>query len=131
MGVHRKNDTIKMATPETITTATATAAEPATLTSCQILSATYSSPSNEKFVHIRQLSTITSDKVSDKTAYLGALRKATLDMQGKINQELTARMEEDKAREAGNANESKVNGGVIDEAKEEDNYGEEVVEEED
>lgn len=52
-------------------------------------------------------------------------------MQEKINQELTARMEEDKAREAENANGSKVNGGVIDEAKEEDNYGEEVVEEED
>ena len=44
-------------------------------------------------------------------------------MQEQINTELTARMEEDKAREAGNGK------GAVDEAKEEDNYGEEVVEE--
>ncbi|KAI9643061.1 hypothetical protein NHQ30_008796 [Ciborinia camelliae] len=116
-----------MAIPDTTTTASA--AEPET--SYQILSATYSSPNSEKFEHVHKLPMATSGKVSDKTAYLGALRKATVDMQERINKELTARMEEDKVREAGDANGSKVNGGVIDEAKEEDNYGEEIVEEED
>ncbi|TVY31864.1 hypothetical protein LOCC1_G008625, partial [Lachnellula occidentalis] len=43
-------------------------------------------------------------------------------MQEEINKELTMRMEEDKAVA------SRVKGGV-DEAKEEDNYGEEVPEE--
>lgn len=54
-------------------------------------------------------------------------------MQERINKELTSRMEDDKVREASGVNgtNTKVNGGVIDEAKEEDNYGEEVVEEED
>ncbi|KAA8574581.1 hypothetical protein EYC84_006025 [Monilinia fructicola] len=119
-----------MAIPDTNTnmnTTTTTTSADHPETSYQILSATYSSPNNENFEHVHRLSTPTSDKVSDRTAYLGALRKATADMQEKINKELTARMEEDKVREAG----SKVNGGVIDEAKEEDNYGEEIVEEED
>lgn len=117
-----------MAIPDTTTTPSAAEHE----TSYQILSATYSSPSNGKFEHVHKLPTPTSDKVSDRTSYLGALRKATVAMQERINKELTARMEEDKVRETGNANGSKVNnGGVIDEAKEEDNYGEEVVEEED
>ncbi len=49
-------------------------------------------------------------------------------MQEAINRELTARMEEDndKAGENGAANEAKSKG--VDEAKEEDNYGEEAVE---
>ncbi|CAD6448823.1 7b8ea994-7fbd-4e87-9ee2-35db97a2cd27-CDS [Sclerotinia trifoliorum] len=116
-----------MAIPDTTTTPSAAEHE----TSHQILSATYSSPNNETFEHVHKLPTLTPDKVSDRTSYLGALRKATVDMQERINKELTARMEEDKVRETGNANGSKVDGGVIDEAKEEDNYGEEVVEEDD
>ncbi|QSZ32515.1 hypothetical protein DSL72_002093 [Monilinia vaccinii-corymbosi] len=117
-----------MAIQNTDTLTTTTTTTTTTETSYQTLSATYSSPNNEKFEHIRKLPTpTTSDNVSDRTAYLGALRKATVEMQEKINKELTARMAEDKLRETG----SKVHGGVIDEAKEEDNYGEEMVDEED
>jgi hypothetical protein len=46
-------------------------------------------------------------------------------MQEQINKELTARMEEDKARDAEGTKPK-----VVDDAKEEDNYGEEIVEEE-
>ncbi|KAM3076155.1 hypothetical protein ACMFMF_005494 [Clarireedia jacksonii] len=83
------------------------------------------------FTHTHKIPTPATEKVSDRTAYLGALRKANIDMQERINKELTARMEEDKVREAGDANGIKKNGGAVDETKEEDNYGEEVVEEED
>lgn len=119
-----------MAMPDTTTTTSASAAEPDI--PYQVLLATYSSPNNEKFEHVHKLPTPpASDKVNERTAYLGALRKATGEMQERVNKELTARMEEDKVREAESADGSKVHGGVIDEAKEEDNYGEEVVEEED
>ena len=50
-------------------------------------------------------------------------------MQEVINKELTARMEEDNARAAEGLNgKAKVKG--VDENKEEENYGEEVVDEE-
>ena len=63
-------------------------------------------------------------------AYLGALRKATAELQERINAELTQRMEEDKARDATDAAEKGMKNGVVDEGKEEENYGEEVVEDE-
>ncbi|KAH7158879.1 hypothetical protein DER46DRAFT_662865 [Fusarium sp. MPI-SDFR-AT-0072] len=56
---------------------------------------------------------------ADKSSYLKALRASVADTQDTINKELTARMEQDKARDAAA------------EAKEEENYGEEVQEEED
>lgn len=98
-------------------------------TSAFQLKATYASPTNEPFVVSHTLAAPASaESTKDRTAYLGALRKATVDMQDQINKELTMRMEEDKARE------TEAGGGVaakkgIDEKKEEDNYGEEVVEE--
>jgi hypothetical protein len=95
----------------------------------QILSATYQSPSNEPFKHVQKLPAPTTSKTTDRTTYLAALRKATAEMQETINKELTLRMEEDKTREAAANGISKSK--VVDEAKEEDNYGEEVVEEED
>jgi hypothetical protein len=95
----------------------------------QILSATYQSPSNEPFTHTTKLPAPSTTKTTDRTSYLAALRKATAEMQETINEELTARMEEDKAREAAASGATKTK--VVDEAKEEDNYGEEVVEEED
>jgi hypothetical protein len=116
-----------MAIPNT----TSSAAEVQADSSHQILHATYSSPESEAFTHTQQIPTPATDNVSDRTAYLGALRKAVIDMQERINKDLTSRMEEDKVRETGAANGNKKNGGVVDEAKEEDNYGEEVVEEED
>jgi len=94
----------------------------------QILSATYQSPHNENFTHTTQLSTPPSNKPAHRTAYLAELRKATVAMQEQINKELTSRMEDDKAREAGGG--MGASKGVVDEAKEEDHYGEEVVEEE-
>ncbi|KAI1247963.1 hypothetical protein MGN70_010211 [Eutypa lata] len=49
---------------------------------------------------------IPSGSVPDKTAYLTSLRGAVVDLQERINAELTARMEEDKAREASAANDT-------------------------
>ncbi|KAF6832170.1 hypothetical protein CMUS01_07025 [Colletotrichum musicola] len=87
-------------------------------------SATYTSPTNEPFTFSETLPAPPSSGVADKTAYLGALRKAIGSAQDSINKELTARMEEDKAREAGK------NGAApktaVDEALEEENYGEEA-----
>jgi hypothetical protein len=95
----------------------------------ELLSATYQSPTNESFTHTTQLPAPPTTNSTDRTSYLAALRKATAEMQETINKELTSRMEEDKAREAAAAGNTKSK--VVDEAKEEDNYGEEVVEEED
>jgi hypothetical protein len=98
----------------------------------QLLSASYNSPTNAPFTHTEKIPTPPSDKTSDKTAYLAALRKATATMQEQINKELTQRMEEDKAKEAGGVNgASKAKAKGFDESKEEDNYGEEVPEDED
>ena len=57
----------------------------------------------------------------ERTAYLASLRTSITDMQGKINVFLTHKMEEDnqKAGAAATAND----------AKEEENYGEETVDE--
>jgi hypothetical protein len=63
-------------------------------------------------------------------AYLGALRKATAELQERINAELTQRMEEDKTRDITGRSERGVKDGGEDERKEEENYGEEVVEDE-
>jgi hypothetical protein len=94
----------------------------------QILSATYKSPTNNPFTHVHKIPAPPTLKTGDRTTYLTVLRKATAELQEAINLDLTARMEEDKAQEAGDTR----NGGkacVVDEVKEEDNYGEEVVEE--
>lgn len=98
----------------------------------QLLSASYNSPANAPFTHTEKIPTPPSDRTSDRTAYLGALRKATATMQEQINKELTQRMEEDKAKEAEGINgASKAKEKGVDESKEEDNYGEEVPEDED
>ncbi len=86
-------------------------------------------------------------------AYLSSLRHATTDLQERINAELTARMEDDKVRDAAAAKETRgdnVTGEVhtsknkkgtkgrlniddskrefsVDEDAEEENYGEEVI----
>lgn len=96
----------------------------------QTLSASYRSPNNPSFTHTHHIPTPPTDKVSDRTSYLSSLRKATAKLQEDINKELTSRMEEDKALEA-STNGSLKTETVVDEAKEEDNYGEEVAEEED
>lgn len=87
----------------------------------KLFSATYKSPTSEPFLHTAELPAPASNAPIHRTAYLGALRAAVGEMQEKINKDLTSRMEDDKTRAASAA---------VDEAKEEDNYGEEVVEEE-
>lgn len=76
------------------------------------LSASYSSNTSPSFTFTHSL------QPADHAAYLASLRSAAAKIQEDINRELTKRMEEDKARE-----------GKLDEVKEEENYGEEVVEE--
>lgn len=88
------------------------------------LSATYTSPTNAPFSVTKSLTVPVSDDINSRTTYLANLRKAVAEVQNEVNRELTARMEEDKARDAS------AKAGV-DDAKEEENYGEEVVEEED
>lgn len=95
----------------------------------QILSATYNSPTNASFSHATKLPTPASTAPKDRTAYLSSLKTAVADLQDRINADLTSRMEEDKAREASANGNSTSKAKGVDESKEEDNYGEEVVEE--
>ncbi|KAI7787205.1 gon7 family protein [Diaporthe eres] len=92
------------------------------------LTGTYSSPTNAPFATTHELQAPPSGTVNptvpDKTKYLSDLRKAVATMQDHVNKELTQRMEEDKAREAG-----KNGKPAVDDAKEEQNYGEEEVQE--
>ncbi|KAF2185223.1 hypothetical protein K469DRAFT_503087, partial [Zopfia rhizophila CBS 207.26] len=86
------------------------------------ISATYSSPASTSpntFNH--HLPAIPSNPSTDeRTDYLGKLQSAVKQLQGDINEFLTKKkMEEDKA--AGGAK-------SVDDAKEEENYGEEAVE---
>jgi len=95
------------------------------------LSATYASPSNAPFAVQHNLPAPAADNIAERTAFLAGLRKAVLSTQEQVNKELTARMNDDKAHEAGAASSSpsKKRKPAVDEAKEEENYGEEVVEE--
>lgn len=89
------------------------------------LTGTYSSPTNAPFTTTQELQAPSSGTVNptvpDKTKYLSDLRKAVATMQDQVNKELTSRMEDDKAREAG-----KNGKPLVDDAEEEENYGEEV-----
>lgn len=98
--------------------------------STAIFSATYSSPTNETFTHTQTLIALQpTSSTKERTTYLGALRKGITEMQEKINKDLTARMEEDNLKSNSTAGAQKEGKAVVDEKKEEDNYGEEVVEE--
>ncbi|OIW25829.1 Gon7 family protein [Coniochaeta ligniaria NRRL 30616] len=90
-----------------------------------VFSATYQSGTNEPFSFSQTFQAPDATDVEQKTSYLAGLRAAVVDTQEKVNKELTARMDEDKARDATG---QKI--ADVDEAKEEENYGEEVVEEE-
>lgn len=90
-----------------------------------VLSATYQSGANEPFSFSQAFPVPNAEDIGERTSYLAELRAGVVDIQEKVNKELTARMEDDKARDATGANVPDV-----DEAKEEENYGEEVVEEE-
>jgi hypothetical protein len=88
----------------------------------KIFSATYSSPQNEHFSISKNIQAPRDDGVESKTRYLNDLRKAVVATQAEVNKELTARMEEDKAREGSTTK------SAADEEKEEENYGEENAE---
>ncbi len=94
------------------------------------LSTTYTSPANAPFTISLPLSApADSTTVESKAKYLSELRQSVTSLQGQVNRELTARMEEDKARESSLA---AANGKkIVDDEKEEENYGEEMQEEED
>ena len=84
----------------------------------QPLTAIYTSPSTSSaivFTHPLPPSS------TDQTTYVAALRESTLKLQDDINALLTQKMEEDKAVAGTRA---------VDEAKAEENYGEEGAEEE-
>jgi hypothetical protein len=84
------------------------------------LSAVYNAPSSEEKTFDQSLP-ICSDESSpsERTAYLAALRTSITDAQDQINAFLTQKMEEDN-KKSGVAS-------AIDDAKAEENYGEEVV----
>jgi hypothetical protein len=89
------------------------------------LTATYISTTNAPFTSTHALPIPSSTSTADRVAYLSSLRKATASLQETINSELTRRMEEDKATvEGGKAKADR------DEGKDEEDYGEEVVDEE-
>ena len=87
------------------------------------LRADYSSPQEKKtFAH--KLPSISLEPTTkEKTNYLSDLRASVVQLQDEVNVFLTAKMEEDKALASTSA-------GKVDEKKEEENYGEEIVEEE-
>jgi hypothetical protein len=95
------------------------------------VSATYASPVSDPFTATQKLPALASSSTTDKTKYLNTLRKATATVQGQINKELTTRMEEDKARDTAAKSTIHKLQPVVDEAKEEEYYGEEVAEDED
>lgn len=94
-----------------------------------VVSATYQSPNNAPFSSTHKLAAPLTSATSERVTYLASLRKATAELQETINKELTQRMEEDKMQAAAKAVTAGGRNGVVDEAKEEQNYGEEVVEE--
>ncbi|OCK79657.1 hypothetical protein K432DRAFT_405396 [Lepidopterella palustris CBS 459.81] len=83
------------------------------------LAATYTSPSyssSSPKIFIHPLPTLRTSIASDRTAYLSTLRSSITLLQTSINAFLTQRMEEDNTASAKG----------VDEAKEEENYGEEI-----
>lgn len=86
------------------------------------LSANYSAPDSEEKSFCQPLP-ICSEEPSERTSYLTALRTSITGAQDQINAFLTQKMEEDN-KKAGAAS-------ATDDSKAEENYGEEVVDEDD
>jgi hypothetical protein len=99
-----------------------------TTDSFQLLTASYSSPFNIPFTFTQKLPNPATSAPTDRVAYLSKLRAATAELQKTINEELTQRMEEDKLRAADVTTEAGRKSDIVDEGKEEENYGEEVME---
>jgi len=101
----------------------------ATTQQFQVLEAIYHSPTTTttSWTLREQIPIPPTATTPDNSTYLRDLREKLSGMQQQINEKLTLQMEEDKARQ-----ESTISNGTkrkIDEANEEDNYGEEVPEE--
>ena len=89
------------------------------------LLATYQSAAGNGSAHVFKtaLPAIPHDADTDqRVAYLEELRTSIVQLQSDVNVFLTGKMEEDNAKTQGEKR-------VIDDAKEEENYGEDVVEE--
>lgn len=85
------------------------------------VTATYSSPTTSiPHTISTPLPTLSSPSTDDRVAYLAELQSSVKKLQGDINTLLTQKMEEDKAASGKDAK--------VDDAKEEENYGEEIVE---
>lgn len=87
------------------------------------LRADYSSPQEKKTFAHKLPSIPLEPTTKEKTNYLSGLRASVVKLQDEVNTFLTAKMEEDKIIASSSA-------GKVDEKKEEENYGEEVVDEE-
>ena len=109
-----------------------TPATPAATTARHTLLATYSSPDPTKShsFEIPLLSSATLSSTVAKAAYLSGLRTAVTGLQTEINTLLTQRMEEDREADAGVEGGAKRKRDVELDVKEEENYGEELVEDE-
>ena len=93
-----------------------------TLTST--LQAGYTSPNtSQTFTHSLPSVSASNQSTKQKTQYLSSLRRSVVQLQDEVNGFLTTKMEEDKALATGTE-------GKADEKREEDLYGEDVVEEE-
>lgn len=85
------------------------------------LTASYTSPTGTKDFEHSLPSLPQQFSTEQKTSYLSALRSAVVKLQEDVNTFLTAKMEEDKVTAPKVA-------GKVDDKKEEESYGEEVVE---
>jgi hypothetical protein len=91
------------------------------------IEAAYSSPTGqESFRHVLPVLEA-QHSTEEKTNYLAAIRNKIPLLQEQINQFLTQKMEEDKSKGAKPISNRKH--GSADESKEEENYGEEVIDE--
>lgn len=85
-----------------------------------VLSATYASPTTTQETFSSPLPALAAEpSTADRVAYLAALQTSLRDLQKDVNTFLTQKMEEDKA----------AGPGKSDDTKDEETYGEEVVEE--
>ena len=85
------------------------------------LSATYAAPTSESNTFSHSLPQCpTNPSTTQRTEYIASLRTNVQTLQSEVNTCLTQKMEEDKHRNEGGS-------AKVDEDKEEENYGEEVV----
>ena len=87
------------------------------------LSAVYKSPTATHELEHKLENPGVAASTEGKVAYLNSLRSSVVQLQAQVNEFLTHKMEEDKALEGESAK-------SIDDKKEEENYGEEIVEDE-